>query len=99
MGRCLTRMIESTVGKKKTGYSTYKYGTLQNLNWSTSSVFLLLLFYKFMCCNFSEYLPLLLGPKLMKDFDLEIVKGGYYYGYDATYDATVSNSFAAAAFR
>ena len=52
-----------------------------------------------MYCYFSEFLPLLLGPELMEDFDLEIVKGGYYYGYDATYDATVSNSFAAAAFR
>ena len=35
----------------------------------------------------------------MKKFDLNIVRNGYYYGYDVTYDATISNAFAAAAFR
>ena len=35
----------------------------------------------------------------MKKFDLNIVRNGFYFGYDVTYDATISNAFASAAFR
>ncbi|XP_076808410.1 peroxidase mlt-7-like [Clavelina lepadiformis] len=49
--------------------------------------------------TYREFLPLLLGPKLMKEFDLGVLINGFYYGYDATYDATISNAFTTAAFR
>jgi peroxidase len=49
--------------------------------------------------TYNEYLPLLLGPLYMKRYELNVVENGYYYGYDATIDASVSNSFTTAAFR
>lgn len=42
------------------------------------------------------YLP---GPDVMQAFDLEVMKKGYYDGYDPTVNPNVANSFAAAAYR
>jgi len=49
--------------------------------------------------SYREFLPLLLGPNVMKAFGLRLLKTGYFTGYDDTADATVPNSFASAAFR
>nr|CAB3235280.1 peroxidase [Phallusia mammillata] len=49
--------------------------------------------------TYGQFLPVVLGPTYMKRFGLELNKEGYYHGYDASYDATVANSFATAAFR
>nr|CAB3265329.1 peroxidase mlt-7-like [Phallusia mammillata] len=49
--------------------------------------------------TYNEYLPPLVGRKMMKKFDLDLVKHGFYYGYDASVDATIANEFTTAAFR
>ncbi|XP_055848468.1 uncharacterized protein LOC129913692 [Episyrphus balteatus] len=49
--------------------------------------------------TFREFLPIVLGREVCKLFDLELVKSGYYTGYDANINPSVSNAFAAAAFR
>lgn len=48
---------------------------------------------------YNEFLPLLLGDKLVDSLGLRPLKKGYYQGYDDNLDATVANSFASAAFR
>ena len=48
---------------------------------------------------YNEFLPLLLGDSVMESMDLRSLQTGYYRGYDDSVDATVSNSFASAAFR
>lgn len=35
----------------------------------------------------------------MKIFDLEVLKKGYYEGYDPTVNPTIANSFSTAAYR
>ena len=49
--------------------------------------------------TYNEYLPALLGPTYMERYNLPLIKNGYFYGYDATVDASVSNAFTTAAFR
>lgn len=49
--------------------------------------------------TYQDFLPVVLGDKYMKRFNLDISEKGYWYGYDASVDATLSNSFGAAAFR
>ncbi|CAG7822546.1 unnamed protein product, partial [Allacma fusca] len=49
--------------------------------------------------SYREFLPLLLGPSVMKAFGLRLLKTGYYSLYNETIDGTVPNVFATAAFR
>ncbi|XP_055908197.1 uncharacterized protein LOC129943021 [Eupeodes corollae] len=49
--------------------------------------------------TYREFLPIVLGREVCKLFDLELLKSGYYTGYDPNINPTVSNAFAAAAFR
>ncbi|XP_012253358.2 uncharacterized protein LOC105684530 isoform X2 [Athalia rosae] len=49
--------------------------------------------------TYREFLPIVLGPDVMKAFDLEVTRKGYYEGYDPTVNPNVANSFAAAAYR
>ncbi|XP_020294336.1 uncharacterized protein LOC109859976 isoform X2 [Pseudomyrmex gracilis] len=49
--------------------------------------------------TYREFLPIVLGPQVMKIFDLEVLKKGYYEGYDPTVNPTVANSFSTAAYR
>jgi len=39
------------------------------------------------------------GPQVIKIFDLEVLKKGYYEGYDPSVNPTVANSFSTAAYR
>ncbi|XP_017771025.1 PREDICTED: peroxidasin homolog [Nicrophorus vespilloides] len=47
---------------------------------------------------YNEFLAIILGD-FMGKFDLEPMKDGYYFGYNASLDAGISNVFAASAFR
>ncbi|XP_039301843.1 uncharacterized protein LOC105195032 isoform X2 [Solenopsis invicta] len=49
--------------------------------------------------TYREFLPIVLGPQVMKIFDLELVKKGYYEGYDPKVNPTIANSFSTAAYR
>uniref|UniRef100_A0A1I7VIL9 peroxidase n=1 Tax=Loa loa TaxID=7209 RepID=A0A1I7VIL9_LOALO len=48
---------------------------------------------------YNEYLPLLLGNRLMRKYDLNTLKIGYYHGYDDKCDASISHPFSTSAFR
>ena len=48
---------------------------------------------------YREYLPPLIGARLMKQAGLKLLKNGFYYGYDASVDATIFNEFTTAALR
>ncbi|XP_021930754.1 peroxidase-like isoform X2 [Zootermopsis nevadensis] len=49
--------------------------------------------------TYSEFLPILLGGQLMSRLDLHPQPSGYFHGYNKSVDASIANSFAAAAFR
>uniref|UniRef100_A0A5S6QII6 Uncharacterized protein n=1 Tax=Trichuris muris TaxID=70415 RepID=A0A5S6QII6_TRIMR len=49
--------------------------------------------------TFKEWLPKVIGNKLMDVYGLQLKSNGYYDGYDQFCDATIANEFAAAAFR
>ncbi|VIO94957.1 Uncharacterized protein BM_BM8113 [Brugia malayi] len=49
--------------------------------------------------TYNDYLPLLLGNRLMHKYDLNTHKIGYYHGYDDQCDASISHPFATSAFR
>ncbi|XP_046610472.1 uncharacterized protein LOC124300423 isoform X1 [Neodiprion virginianus] len=49
--------------------------------------------------TYREFLPIVLGPEVIKAFDLEIKRKGYYEGYDSTVNPNIANAFAAAAYR
>uniref|UniRef100_A0ABK9NGL7 Uncharacterized protein n=1 Tax=Glossina morsitans morsitans TaxID=37546 RepID=A0ABK9NGL7_GLOMM len=49
--------------------------------------------------TYNEFLPAILGRKILKLFDLELLQSGYYQGYDPDINPTVANEFSAAAFR
>ncbi|KOX71477.1 Peroxidasin [Melipona quadrifasciata] len=49
--------------------------------------------------TYREFLPIVLGQSVMKIFDLELLKKGYYKGYDPTVNPTIANGFSTAAYR
>ncbi|XP_063858691.1 LOW QUALITY PROTEIN: peroxidase-like [Scylla paramamosain] len=49
--------------------------------------------------TYGEWLPVVLGPAVMKVFRLPLQRYGYYRGYRGTTNPTATNAFAAAAFR
>merc|ERR1712226_463091 len=49
--------------------------------------------------TYNEFLPTVLGKEIMQQYDLILVKQGYYNGYDPSINPSVSNVFATAAFR
>ncbi|CAN7992911.1 unnamed protein product, partial [Ixodes hexagonus] len=54
---------------------------------------------EFQHISFNEFLPLLLGRKVMEQFDLLLTPYGYSHSYDPTLNAGIGNVFAAAAYR
>lgn len=48
---------------------------------------------------YNEFLPVVLGNRVMKRFDLTLQKEGFKDGYDPNLDATIFNEFATAAYR
>ncbi|XP_057323935.1 chorion peroxidase-like [Microplitis mediator] len=49
--------------------------------------------------TYREYLPIILGPEIIKIFGLDLKEIGYYGGYDPTLNPNIANSFATAAYR
>ena len=49
--------------------------------------------------SFNEWLPIVLGPRVLDIFELKLLPKGFYQGYNDTINPTVANSFAASAFR
>jgi peroxidase len=49
--------------------------------------------------TYNEYLPAMLGQTYTKRYNLDLASSGYFYGYDASVDASVANEFTTAAFR
>merc|ERR1719367_949496 len=49
--------------------------------------------------TFNEWLPIVLGPRVIEIFELKLLPSGYYSLYNDTVNPTVSNAFGAAAFR
>ncbi|KAK9890312.1 hypothetical protein WA026_010414 [Henosepilachna vigintioctopunctata] len=49
--------------------------------------------------TYKEFLPILLGPEIMKSFNLYPQKTGNFQSYNDSVDATIANNFATAAFR
>ncbi|CAK9817115.1 Chorion peroxidase [Anthophora quadrimaculata] len=49
--------------------------------------------------TYREFLPIVLGQDVMKIFDLELMRKGYYEGYDPTVNPTIANAFSTAAYR
>ena len=49
--------------------------------------------------TYNEWLPIILGPRVLEIFELQLLPQGYYPGYNSTINPTIANAFAAAAFR
>lgn len=49
--------------------------------------------------TYREFLPIILGAEVMRLFDLNLVKKGYYKGYNSKVNPSPANAFSAAAFR
>ena len=78
--------------------------TLANLNphWSDDRVFLETRRYigaVIQHITYNEWLPIILGPRVLEIFELKLLPRGYYRGYNDSVNPTISNAFAASAFR
>ena len=49
--------------------------------------------------TYNEWLPIILGPRVLEIFELRLLPRGHYRGYNDSVNPTIANSFAAAAFR
>jgi len=49
--------------------------------------------------TYREFLPLVLGPDVIRAFDLRLHRSGYFTSYNSSIDGTIPSVFAAAAFR
>ena len=48
---------------------------------------------------YKEFLPLILGPRITREYGLELDPAGKYSVYDATLNPSILNDFTAAAYR
>jgi len=74
----------------------------KNPHWSSDAVFdetRLIIAAIHQVITYNEYLPSLVGPLYMKRYGINLARSGYFYGYDASIDASVTNEFTTAAFR
>ena len=49
--------------------------------------------------TFNEWLPIILGSRVLEIFELKLLPRGYYTGYNESVNPTIANSFASSAFR
>ena len=49
--------------------------------------------------TYNEWLPIILGPRVLEIFELKLLPRGYYRGYNDSVNPTIANAFAASAFR
>lgn len=49
--------------------------------------------------TFNEWLPIILGHRVLEIFELRLLPRGYYQGYNDTLNPTIANVFGSAAFR
>jgi len=49
--------------------------------------------------TYNEWLPIILGPRVLEIFELKLLPRGYYSGYNETVNPTIANAFASSAFR
>ena len=49
--------------------------------------------------TYNEWLPLILGERVMEVFDLRLFRRGFYYGYNDSVNPMAANAFSSAAFR
>jgi peroxidase len=49
--------------------------------------------------TYNEWLPIILGSRVLEVFELKLLPRGYYSGYNESVNPTIANSFASAAFR
>ena len=49
--------------------------------------------------TYNEWLPLVLGERVINVFDLRLKRRGFYYGYNESVNPTAANAFGTAAFR
>jgi len=49
--------------------------------------------------TYNEWLPIILGPRVLDIFELNLLPRGHYQGYNASVNPTIANVFGAAAFR
>ncbi|CAG9854931.1 unnamed protein product [Phyllotreta striolata] len=73
-----------------------------NLHWSDEKIFQetrKIVYSLIQHVTYREFLPILLGPDVIRLFDLELLPKGYYKGYNSTIDPTIANAFSSAAYR
>ena len=49
--------------------------------------------------TYNEWLPIVLGSRVLDIFELKLLPQGFYTGYNESVNPTIANSFASAAFR
>ena len=49
--------------------------------------------------TYNEWLPIILGPRVLEIFELKLSPRGHFDGYNDTVNPTIANAFATAAFR
>ena len=49
--------------------------------------------------TFNEWLPIILGSRVLEIFELKLLPRGYYSGYNDSVNPTIANAFASSAFR
>ena len=49
--------------------------------------------------TYNEWLPVILGPRVLNIFELTLNPNDHYHGHNASVNPSVANAFAAAAFR